>query len=264
MERRDGRWYLLKSTVPYSGQFIDYFFSGRRQGDGTMKDGLLDGKRSVYYQNGNLSYYTTYSAGVKTGESKEYFINGALHQEGNFKNGKDDGLWKEWYSTGILKRQTEFKEGNVVGATKEQERFHQALSSGITMFGEENYGRAIESYNKAIALNPNYSDAYFHRGTAYLYDFRFDEAVKDFDRAIELEPLYMEAISNRAFARLRKYEFKNSRTLRKSNGVTILAAKDNVEIPKEELEKICADLTKAVELGETSPMVLDVMKRYCK
>ena len=35
-----------------------------------MKDGLLDGKRSVYYQNGNLSYYTTYSAGIETGESK--------------------------------------------------------------------------------------------------------------------------------------------------------------------------------------------------
>ncbi|HEY3403641.1 MAG TPA: tetratricopeptide repeat protein [Ohtaekwangia sp.] len=264
MERRNGQWYLSKSTVPYSGQFIDYFFNGKKQGDGTLKDGVLDGRRNVYYQNGNLSYYTHYVNGIETGESKEYFMNGTLHQEGSFKNGKDDGLWKEWYSTGTLKRQTEFKEGQVIGATKEHDKFHKLLSSGITMFRDGNYQGAIKSYDKALELNPNYSDAYFHRGTAYLNDFKFDEAVKDFDKAIELEPLYMEAISNRAFARLRKYEFKNSRTLSKSSGVTVLASKDKVEIPKDELDKICADLKKGIELGDNKPMILDAQKTYCQ
>ncbi len=264
MERKNGKWYYKGSTVPYSGQFTDYFFNGKKQGDGTLKEGVLDGRRNVYYQNGNLSYYTHYVNGIETGESKEYFMNGALHQEGSFKNGKDDGLWKEWYSTGTLKRQTEFKEGQVIGATKEHDKFHKLLSSGITMFREGNFQGAIKSYDKALELNPNYSDAYFHRGTAYLNDFKFDEAVKDFDKAIELEPLYMEAISNRAFARLRKYEFKNSRTLSKSSGVTVLASKDKVEIPKDELDKICADLKKGIELGDNKLMILDAQKTYCQ
>jgi antitoxin component YwqK of YwqJK toxin-antitoxin module len=264
MERKNGQWHLSKSTIPYSGQFVDYFLNGKKQGDGTLKNGVLDGRRNVYYQNGNLKYYTHYVNGIETGESKEYFMNGTLHQEGNFNNGKDDGTWKEWYSTGALKRQTQFKDGDVVGATKEQDRFHKLLSNGIAMSREENYQGAIKAYDKAIELNPNYSDLYFHRGTAYLYDFKFDEAIKDYDKAIELEPLYMIALSNRAFARLRKYEFKNSRTLSKGNGVTVLAAKDKVDIPKDEIDKICADLNKGLSLGDNKPMILDAIKNYCK
>jgi antitoxin component YwqK of YwqJK toxin-antitoxin module len=264
MQRKSGKWYLSKSASPYSGQFIDYFFNGKKQGDGTLKDGVLEGRRNVYYPNGNLSHFTHYVNGVETGESKEYFMNGTLHQEGNFVNGKDDGLWKEWYSTGKLKRQTSFKLGEVIGATKEDDKFHKYLSNGIKMFKEENYQGAIKSYEKAIEINPNYSDAYFHRGTAYLYNFKFDEAIVDYDKAIELEPLYMESFSNRAFARLRKYEFKDSRTLSKNSGVTVLATKDRVEIPQAEKIKICSDLKKGLELGDNKPMILDALKKYCE
>jgi hypothetical protein len=64
--------------------------------------------------------------------------------------------------------------------------------------------------------------------------------------------------------RLRKYQLKNSRTISRSNGVTVLAAKDRVEIPKDELEKMCADLNKGYQLGDTGPMILDAIKNYCK
>ena len=74
----------------------------------------------------------------------------------------------------------------------------------------------------------------------------------------------MESLSNRAFARLRKYEFKNSRTLSKGNGVTVLASKDKVEIPKDEQEKVCVDLNKGYQLGDTKPMIVDAMKNYCQ
>lgn len=264
MKRKNGQWYLKDSTAPYDGQFVDYFTSGKKQGEGTMKNGVLQGLRTIYYQNGNTSYYSHYINGIENGESKEYFTNGKLHQEGNFKNGKDDGIWKEWYSTGQLKRQTEFRSGEAVGTTKEHNQFHKFFSNGIKMYKEQNYNAAIKSYDKAIQINPNYSDVYFHRGTAYLYDFKFDEAIKDYDKAIELEPLYMESLSNRAFARLRKHEFKNSRTLSKENGVTILASKDKVEIPKDEQEKICSDLRAGYQLGDKKTMIIDAIKKYCQ
>ena len=263
MERKTGKWYIKGSSTPYSGQFIDYYFNGKKQGDGILKAGVLEGLRTVYNPDGTKSYYENYINGIENGDSKEYFQNGKLHQEGVYKNGKEDGLWKEWYSTGQLKRQTEFKEGKVL-STKEDEKFHSLFSKGIQLFNEGNYSGAIKNYDKAIELNPNYSDTYFHRSRAYLYDLKFDQALVDCNKAIELEPMYMEAYSNRAFVRLRKHELKNSRTLSKSNGVTVLATKDKVEIPKDELEMICSDLSKGIQLGDNKPMILDAQKAYCQ
>jgi hypothetical protein len=46
--------------------------------------------------------------------------------------------------------------------------------------------------------------------------------------------------------------------------VTVMASKDKVEVPKDESEKICADLAKGIELGDNKPMILDAQKRYCQ
>ncbi len=263
MERKSGKWYIKGSSTPYSGKFIDYYLNGKKQGEGVLEAGVLEGLRTVYNTDGTKSYYENYINGIENGESKEYFQNGKLHQEGVYKNGKEDGLWKEWYSTGQIKRQTEFKEGKVL-SSKGDEKFHSLFSKGIELFNEGNYSGAIKSYDEAIELNPNYSDVYFHRSRAYLYDLKFDQALVDCDKAIELEPMYMEAYSNRAFIRLRKHELKNSRILSKSSSETVLATKDKVEIPKDELEKICSDLSKGIQLGDNKPMIMDAQKTYCQ
>src|SRR5688500_2881162 len=59
IERKDGKWYSKGSTVPYSGPFIDYYFNGKKQVEGILKRGVLDGIRIVYYQNGNKKYFRT-------------------------------------------------------------------------------------------------------------------------------------------------------------------------------------------------------------
>lgn len=263
MERKGGKWYTKDSTVPYSGPFIDYYFNGKKQGEGILKEGVLEGIRTVYYQNGNKKYFRTYVNGVTHGETVDYFPEGQVHQKGNFKNGKNDGLWQDWYSGGQLKRQTQFKDGEAI-MTEDEKKFQALFKKAMKMFDEYNYSGAAKTLDKAVELNPNFSDVYFHRGTAYFNDFKFDEAIKDYDKAIELEPLYMEALSNRAFARLRKYEFKNSRTLSKNSGVTVMASKDKVDIPKEESEKICSDLAKGIQLGDNKAMILDAQKTYCQ
>jgi antitoxin component YwqK of YwqJK toxin-antitoxin module len=263
MEKKDGKWHLKNTATPYSGPIIDYYINGKKQGEGVFKDGKIDGLRTVYYPNGKKSFYRHYTNGIENGESAEYFPTGQIKQQGVFKNGEEDGLWKQWYSTGQLKRETQFKEGKAQ-PTKEAEKFHNYLSKGIQLFREENYPGAVKALDKAIELNPDYSDAYFHRGTAYFYNFQFDEAVNDYNRALALEPLYKESLANRAFARIRKYEFKNSRTISKNSGVTVLASKDKVEIHKDELELICHDLNKAHELGDKIEMIEEAIKNYCQ
>lgn len=129
---------------------------------------------------------------------------------------------------------------------------------------ENDFKAAVKKLDQAEKLNNKYSDIYFYRGTAKMNLFEFDNAIGDFDKAITLEPLYKEALANRGFARLRKYEFKDSRTLSKNSEVTILAAKDKVEIPADEKQKICSDLNRSIELGDTKPMILDAIKTYCQ
>lgn len=263
MEKKDGVWYLKDTKTPYSGKFIDYFLNGKMWRDGTLKNGVVDGIRTVYYPNGNKSYFRNYLNGVSEGYSEEYFPNGNLKQKGSFKNGKDDGLWQEFYSTGAIKRQSTFVNLKP-NLTKEEEKFYSLQNTSLELMKADDYKGAIRKLDQAEKLNNKYSDLYFYRGTAKLDDFDFDNAIIDFDKAIELEPLYMEALSNRAFARIRKYEFKNSRTLSKTSEVTILASKDKVEIPVDEKNKICADLKASIDLGDHNKMILEAYETYCK
>ena len=47
---------------------------------------------------------------------------------------------------------------------------------------------ALASYDRAIALAPDYAEAYANRGVTLEELKRFDEAVASYDRAIALRP----------------------------------------------------------------------------
>ncbi|WP_316819310.1 tetratricopeptide repeat protein [Pedobacter nyackensis] len=260
MTRTNGQWYF--KDHPYNGPFKDYFMNGKLKGEGTLKDGRVEGLRTVYYPNGNKRYFYTYVNGIENGLSEAYFINGKLKQRGSLVDKKEDGLWQLFYSTGKIKMESNIVNGKQT-LSKENKKFFELLSRASSDMKEGNHTGAIKKLNEAIKLNADYADAYFYRGTAKLNIFDFDESVKDFDMALSLEPFYMEAVSNRAFARLRKFEFKDAKTLSKSSQITVLAAKDRVPIPKEELEKICSDLKRGFELGDRKPMIIDAIKSYC-
>ena len=68
----------------------------------------------------------------------------------------------------------------------------------------------------------------------------------------------------RAFVRIRKYEMKDSRTLSTNSEITVYTTKQNVEIPTGEKAKICGDLKKGYELGDTKQMITDAIKKYCE
>jgi len=263
MERKDGCWYTKGDDKPYSGPFIDYFYNGKKQGEGILKNGKVDGLRVTYNANGNKSFFTNYTDGIKNGDSESYFPDGKLKQKGRFKGGLDDGLWVEYYSIGAIKRQVTFV-NTKPQFDKSEEKFYALNDKAKELMKGEDYKSAIRKLTEAIEIKADYSDTWFYRGTAKLDNLDFDGAIADFDKAIILEPLYMEAFSNRAFARIRKYQFKNSRTLSNSNGVTIMAGKDHIDIPKEEKEKICSDLNNGNMLGDRKSMTVDAIKEFCQ
>ena len=62
------------------------------------------------------------------------------------------------------------------------------------------YDRAIQDYDQAIRLNPNYASAFNNRGLAYVNKGDNDRAIQDYDQAIKLNPNDTVAIKNRADA----------------------------------------------------------------
>lgn len=285
MERKSGVWYFRSS--PYSGEFIDYYYSGRKQGEGAFLNGKLTGHRSMYYQNGKLAVERTYNDGIENGFEKEYYEDGSMKQKGEFVNGKEEGIWESYYPNGQVKLRSKYKSGEVVdsstkyystGKIKETVfikngnvipdpalvKINQMMTRSNESYKEGDTKAAIKYCSKAIELDSTYAAAYFSRGTIKLNDFQFDEAIADFDKALQFEPFMEFALANRAFARIRKYQFAGSRILSQNSDVTVSAAKDIVPIPQDEKENICNDLQKAVFLGGKSKMITEALNDYCQ
>lgn len=285
MEKKNGA-FLFRNDL-YSGQFIDYYYSGRKQGEGTFLNGKLNGHRKMYYQNGKLAMERDYKDGIENGFENEYYEDGSLKQKGEFVNGKEEGIWESFYPNGQVKLRSKYKEGEIfdtatkyysTGKVKEivfikngkvipdpsLVKINQLMTKSNESNKEGDTKSAIKYCSKVVELDTTYAAAYFSRGTIKLNEFQFDEAIADFDKALKFEPLMEFALANRAFARIRKYQFASSRTLSKNNEVTVLASKDKVPIPQDEQEKICNDLQKAVFLGDKSKMITEALSDYCQ
>ena len=59
---------------------------------------------------------------------------------------------------------------------------------GVFQIMGEQYDKAIESFSKAIELNPEHAAAYTHRGCAYAMTGELDKALIDHNKAIALDP----------------------------------------------------------------------------
>ncbi len=285
MTRKNKTWYLKNQSKPYSGPFIDYYLNGKKQGEGVLFNGRLKGRRLMYYVNGKVSDEIEYTNGLPDGTEKKFYKDGTLMQKGDFKNGTKTGIWEMYHPNGQLKQRSIFVNGKMDGESisyystgeikgknvykngvyqkdKIVYKLFKLYNESQNLYKQADYKGAIKKLDKALKLDPNWADGYFARATMKLNNFQFDESIEDFNKTIEIEPYFTNAYSNRAFAYLRKYELGNARTLSKSKEVQIIASK-KTKIPESEMAKICADLKKAISLGDDSIMVLKALKKYC-
>ena len=84
------------------------------------------------------------------------------------------------------------------GPSQGNAAFH--YNQGVDLREQGRNNEAIQKFDEAIRLNPEYDDAYYNRGNAY-YDLgQFERAIQDYDEAIRLNPQYGLAYANRTLA----------------------------------------------------------------
>ncbi|MCC5631689.1 tetratricopeptide repeat protein [Nostoc sphaeroides CHAB 2801] len=123
---------------------------------------------------------------------------------------------------------------------------------------------AINDYNQAIRLNPNFAEAYNNRGTAHHTLGNNQTAINDYNQAIRLKPNYTEAYNNRGTAH---HTLGNNQTAINDYNQAIrlkpnyTEAKTNLDIARSKLEKIQKPKVSHTTNSETSTTT-DVSQEY--
>jgi tetratricopeptide (TPR) repeat protein len=60
-----------------------------------------------------------------------------------------------------------------------------------------NYAQAVEYFDKALAIDPNYKFALNGKGWALYYQGNYAQAIPLFDKALAIDPNYQDALSGK-------------------------------------------------------------------
>lgn len=113
--------------------------------------GTLNGKRTLFYENGQAEIVETYVDGVFEGSFLMYYENGQLKQEGNYKNGETVGEWKGFYQSGQLKEIVTFAKNAENGPFTEYHENGQLKTEGNYLNGDNEDG-LLKEYDETGTL----------------------------------------------------------------------------------------------------------------
>ena len=249
--------------VRYTGPFRDYYLNGKLRMEGSLYEGKLEGNVKSYYSSGVLQDNVFFISGLKEGPFEMYHVNGKIKEKGTYSNNGFSGLYRRFYSTGKLATELVYFDPRV------ERDFHPPISSVKDSISsmyirkamiERNADKVIRLLNSAEQKDKENTVIYYQRALAFFKKHELDSAIKDLDNVIELEPLESKALMARALIRIGK----NDRNLRFEDGDFVFSDNDPVNIDAENLMKICADLTLAIEIGDVKRIAIDAYQRYCQ
>jgi len=132
---------------------------------------------------------------------------------------------------------------------------YEAFYRGFSAADKGDFDKAIQNYDKAIELKPDYAEAYNNRGVAYGEKDDFDKAIQNYDKAIELKPDYAKAYNNRGVAYVEKRDFDKAiqnydKAIElKPDYAEAYYNRGNVYSRKDDFDKAIQNYDKAIELN---------------
>ncbi|MBC7862104.1 MAG: hypothetical protein IAF38_03965 [Bacteroidia bacterium] len=111
--------YWAQKTSRYTGDCVQYYSNGKKEGEFHYENGHLSGIAKWYFTNGQLKMECTYIfdshfGPMASGPIAEYFENGKIKRKVNYKDGVQDGKWFENDSNGKILKSGEYKNGKLV------------------------------------------------------------------------------------------------------------------------------------------------------
>lgn len=101
----------------------------------------------------------------------------ALHdQDATVNEMAEHGLWAIW-----------FRSGKPAAA--------ETFSQGVSLLCEEQYSSAMQRFEEAIRLDPEFAEAYNQCALAHFFLGQWDESIHDSRRALELMPAHFGAMA---------------------------------------------------------------------
>lgn len=289
MKMEDSVW--LINDIAYTGQYIDYYNSGRKQSEGTIVNGRLDGKVTYYFQDGRVKNVTDYNKGTIHGWSIEYYENGNLACKTQYTDGQMKGLNEtyfltgqvrtrsivngtnqkdttfSYYSTGKLKEMIIYINRYHPIRSKKQEELDDLSNKYFQNLKAGNIEAAYKSALELVEFDTTRAEAYVKKGFILFRKYFFDKAISEFDKALEIEPLFGEAYACRALARIHKYQSNHSGLLTKSRKKASPTSWKLDPIPTKEQGKVCFDLQQAAYYGfnntAISKFIQEAWVHYC-
>jgi tetratricopeptide (TPR) repeat protein len=89
-------------------------------------------------------------------------------------------------------------------------RAQQAYGDGVRLVRDTRYEQAILNFDRAIALQSNYADAYRMRGGAFVSIGKPDSAIPDFTKVMTLEPWEATVFVQRGFAYVERKDWSRA------------------------------------------------------
>jgi len=82
------------------------------------------------------------------------------------------------------------------------------FDEGNRLYDLGRYEEAIEEFDIALDIDPNYKEAHYNKGNTLRHLKRYEEAIKEYDKALAIDPNFKEAHNNKGIAlnNLGRYE----------------------------------------------------------
>ncbi|GCL49493.1 tetratricopeptide repeat protein [Microcystis aeruginosa NIES-3804] len=159
--------------------------------------------------------------------------------------------------SGVLSRLKRYDEGlaAITQAINLAPRAAWYGNRGVLYYNQQKYKLALDDYNKAIELNPNFAMAYYNRGVLYFNQKKYELALADCNKAIELNRNYADAYNNRGvlYRLQEKYELALADYSKaidiNPNNAEAYNNRGNLYRLQEKYELALADYNKAIDIN---------------